>query len=188
MINVEEVTKDEWKALEIIKGHSLSSVIAGGYMRDTLLNVPFNDIDVFIHKRYCKELTKFLVAAGFDIRADVERNYDDVMFESCRVEGTRLNVIFIEGEITPTQFVERHFDIGICQAVYNLTTEHLHTTPRFDYDFEHNKVTIIHQNISKRAGNSQSKSEGRAHRICSKLNRYTRKKWQVIGDSANVPF
>lgn len=123
------------------------AVVAGGYLRDSLLGLPPKDIDVFIPKSAIVSdvlAQRLGQAVGHDVKIECNLSYANM--EVARIMGTTdraLPIQFIEmsGGQDPKERVARH-DFGICQVWVDMNG--LDWTEAFEHDRRRMDCTLVH--------------------------------------------
>lgn len=134
---MDNLTDDEVKCLEEIGECIPLSIIAGGYLRDTYLDKPIKDIDVFCPMGSHR---------WFDMHPDYKRTsgigYNTSSMKTYQHETNRLNIIVLSSGVDPKDWVECRFDIGLCQIYFDLTTKDLTLCEGFVKDVEDKTLTL----------------------------------------------
>ena len=140
---------------EVAARHHLEAFIAGGYLRDTLLNKPVKDIDVFMIPARLLDFDMdeaLLLAHDENMEVDMENVYetidntinDDICMVANKVVGNiryPYNFIFLNQHVSP-QAVLDSFDFGICQIGIDENMEVI-TTPEFWKDSLDKTYTLL---------------------------------------------
>jgi hypothetical protein len=118
------------------------AIVAGGFLRDSILGFEPKDIDVFIahdpSRDYVAELSKVI---GQPVRIQVGTMYStsEVVAVFTTEGDCPIQVIELDGD--PTERAKHH-DFGICQVWHDGTN--LCTTGHFEFDRLHERCTLIH--------------------------------------------
>lgn len=126
------------------------AIVAGGFLRDTLLDLEPKDIDIFIAKHEAsKERLVEAVgrAMGGDAKMEFNCSYNNMEVDriiSVSVPGVTfpIQVIELDGRKGPIDRVKEH-DFGLCQvwlgAAYGMDC-----TPAFTHDKAHKTCSLVH--------------------------------------------
>lgn len=110
-------------------------IIAGGYLRDTILGKPIKDIDVFS--------TTHIGSIDFI------SHYTKI--EPCkRYEGSNILDVY-QHKVTRINYIQvntldgflNNFDIGLCRIYYNISADFLRTSQDFEQDVRNKTITLL---------------------------------------------
>ncbi len=167
-MNVVELRKN-WKYAEILSEiHSVipSAIIAGGAVRDLCHDKPVNDIDIYVptgaalgktafdsDEMYESEFWEYLFSMdGTDDYIDSNTGdgsgegsiHIDTVFEIYS-NNTLYNIILVD--LNPVEYVERHFDVGLCKAYFD--GKKFRLTADFMRDSKNSTLTIVAENMKQ---------------------------------------
>jgi hypothetical protein len=157
------------QVLSAIQEKDSKAIIAGGAIRDTYMDKPINDIDVFTNHKFSKsDLIKLLdidTDRGEFVR-DISANQDDSELPSRWAEqgaakaascGERegiysvmevwkynqpiVQIVTLQPFMDPVRYVEEKFDIGLCKAYY--TGRRVHYSSEFFRDVREKTLTLV---------------------------------------------
>lgn len=124
--------------------------IAGGAVRDTILEKPLHDVDVFVDDVHVEEVAKLLRSDFGYVKVGEWKQYlgfsDPAMervakFEKAE-ETTPLCIIGLKSKYASPEANIARFDFGICMAAFD--GNEVLRAPEFDTDAE-NKVFTLHR-------------------------------------------
>jgi hypothetical protein len=141
--------------LQAINSKFPGAVIAGGYVRDTVLGVEPKDIDVYIHapgdaweteaalrEAVQAHTTEMLGSSGETTDTDFRERLTAV-FKVYRTAEANIDVLFFNEPIAPdASNVLASFDVALCQAAM-LPNGEIVSTPGFKSDVAWNELTIL---------------------------------------------
>ena len=134
----------DWEIIEAVSKRTKNSIIAGGYIRDNILEVEFGDIDVYIQESECEPGRRFpLFLDKYEFRLD--SSYEGTLFNSYKSKYSNVNIIVTKD--LPSKHVKESFDIGLCMVWQELSTGNVIRTEEFDYDRENKCLTIYMKNL-----------------------------------------
>lgn len=150
--------------------------IAGGAVRDWLLDAPIKDVDVWVLSKHGK-VCDWLAAHGGNIypsssegaKAVYEtdpgaRSYDIVVVCEGSLVGVQFNLIFVSGADS-IEHVVSEFDFGICRA-WMSELGNAKYTPEFSADRHARTLTLLHPHNAARI-------DARIARLTEKFPGYT---------------
>lgn len=135
--------EDRWLgALVNAQLHNPADIwIAGGFLRDTLLGKPIKDVDVFVNTS-----TNFPTFCLEGMSPSSDEVYSESEMCCFKVVGTRLNIIQLLNGVGVKEYIDKKFDLGLCQIGIPLVGQSqytLYTTPAFEEDCKNKTLTVI---------------------------------------------
>ena len=135
---MKDMGRSSVQTLTAIAKVTTGSYIAGGYLRDSFLGMPYNDVDVFIPLKY---RTAVMDAIPLPMSQDTGGNYTGSNLYSYRVASTCINLIFVD-TLYITDYIRKSFDITLCMIWYSLDTNSLYLTKEFKKAVRQQCITI----------------------------------------------
>lgn len=147
--------------LERVQAYIPGAVIAGGYLRDLYLGMPYKDIDIFIpftedvdelieqirwkpviETEYHPTTIREVHCCKYKPQTEITRVWDVVSYRQVGFEDTLkgVQIIMLQKGFTIQDRVERH-DFGICQIWYDGVNTYC--TDAFLQDFEQKTFTLV---------------------------------------------
>ena len=123
--------------------------IAGGAVRDTILERPIRDVDIFLHEPAADEAAALLRSEFGYVKVGEWKRYagfsDPLVERVAKFEKADETIpvclIGLKEDLTPEDNVER-FDFGVCMAYWQGGSRSIQTTDQFKKDVEQQTFTL----------------------------------------------
>jgi len=141
------ISPDDIRKLESIAAENPSSIIAGGFVRDTELGVGFKDIDVYIPGASSRLTQRKLDKLG---AYRTSGDYSGSNIYTYQIKDSDINLVVVKDARNQEDlhnYVRRTFDVGLCMCWINLNDGSTYLTPEFIEDRDHKTLTIYYSNI-----------------------------------------
>lgn len=125
--------------------------IAGGAVRDTLLNQPVKDIDIFIHEDHALKVGEVLWGLGYGMGCTTPGQYlggaDPVVVEASDFpppvdQEHPVNLVSLRGEASIHVSLER-IDFGLCRIGYDGRKIHQDSAGSYSVDATCHRLTLL---------------------------------------------
>lgn len=142
MIEKKQMIEKGAELFSLFNSPNYSCAIAGGAIRDSILDKPISDIDFYIYSKngMTPELFNLLIDNKYYNIFSGEQDYNtNVCVATCTNNEQDVNIMVIKTPIT--LYIQEYFDIGLCMCIAN-KHGHVFTSTAFRRDVLHKSITI----------------------------------------------
>lgn len=149
--------------------------IVGGLLRDSAMNRPFKDIDIFINGRDTDLLPQHCPDLG-DKNAFLLRAYTVAAYPY-KGQDFEINLIFMRGDFWDLQSITDRCDFGICQIGWEPVTETTYRSEAFFRDIQDSTLTMTRETSKERVQRMKAKFPRHLFRNPQKLTTDGTRRW-----------
>lgn len=143
---------------DVLESLPFEAILAGGCVRDTVLGKDIKDYDVYAWDTYETRIKLYEAYPNhIDVTENDEHAYEAGNFsvvntQAVAIDGNPIQVMLLDkveiGDCATLQeYVEKHFDFGICKATYHKLGG-LHLTEAFNKDVANKTITYYESDLN----------------------------------------